>query len=67
MLNMNEISFHSFYQRLINEGVITSQRKLASLLGVKGSAISQAKRREVIPRAWIPKISEKMNLVNLSC
>ena len=62
MLNMNAISFHSFYQRLINEGIITSQRELASLLGVKGSAISQAKRREVIPRSWIPEISKKMNL-----
>ena len=63
MLTMNPMSFHSFYQRLINEGIITSQRELASLLDVKGSAISQAKRREVIPRAWIPKISEKMNLI----
>ncbi len=62
MLNMNAINFYSFYQRLINEDIITSQRELASLLGIKGSAISQAKRRKVIPRSWIPTISEKMNL-----
>ncbi len=60
---MNAINFHSFYQRLFNEGIIASQRDLASLLGVKGSAISQAKKRKVIPRAWITEISEKMNLI----
>ena len=59
---MNEINFHFFYQRLIDEGIITSQRELASLLGVNGSAISQAKKRKVIPRAWVTEISEKMNL-----
>ncbi len=59
---MNTISFHSFYQRLFSEGIIASQKELASLLGVKGSAISQAKKRKVIPRAWITEISEKMNL-----
>ncbi len=32
------------------------------MLDVKGSAISQAKRRKVIPQAWVSKISEKMNL-----
>jgi len=60
---MNAINFHSFYQRLFNEGIIASQRDLASLLGVKGSAISQAKKRKVTPRAWITEISEKMNLI----
>jgi len=60
---MNTTSFHSFYQRLIDERIITSQRELASLLGVKGPAISQAKKRKVIPRAWITEISEKMNLI----
>jgi len=55
-------NFHSFYQRLTNEGFVTSQRELASLLGVKSSAISQAKKRNVIPRTWITEISEKMNL-----
>jgi len=59
---MNATTFHSFYQRLFNEGIIDSQRKLALLLGIKGSAISQAKKRKVIPRAWITEISEKMNL-----
>lgn len=62
MPNMNSINFDSFYQRLFSEGIIASQRELASLLGVKGSAISQAKKRKVIPRAWITEISEKMNL-----
>ncbi len=59
---MSATNFHSFYQRLSNEGIITSQRELASLLGIKGSAISQAKKRNVIPRTWITEISEKMNL-----
>ncbi len=59
---MNAICFDSFYQRLISEGIVSSQRELALLLEVKSSAISQAKRRKVIPRAWITKISEKMSL-----
>ena len=59
---MNAIIFHPFYQRLFSEGIIASQRELASLLGVKDSAISQAKKRKIIPRAWITEISEKMNL-----
>lgn len=59
---MNATSFHSFYQRLITEGIITSQKELASLLDIKGSAISQAKKRKIAPRAWITEISEKMNL-----
>ena len=59
---MSATNFHSFYQRLSNEGIITSQMELASLLGVKGSAISQAKKRNVIPRTWITEISEKLNL-----
>lgn len=59
---MNTINFHPFYQRLLSEGIIASQRELASLLGVRGSAISQAKKRKVIPRTWITEISEKMNL-----
>ena len=61
-LIMSATNFHSFYQRLSNEGIIASQKDLASLLGVKGSAISQAKKRNIIPRTWITEISEKMNL-----
>jgi len=59
---MNAIIFHPFYQRLFSEGIIASQRELASLLGVKDSAISQAKKIKIIPSAWITEISEKMNL-----
>lgn len=59
---MTATSFHSFYQRLFNEGIISSQNELALLLGVKGSAISQAKKRNAVPRAWITELSEKMDL-----
>ncbi len=59
---MDTTDFDSFYKRIVDESSIPSQKKLASILGVDSSAISQAKKRNSIPRAWIAIISQKLDL-----
>ena len=55
-------NFNSFLERLVAEGLIASQKDLASILGIDGSAISQAKRRNSIPRNWVTELSIKFDL-----
>ncbi len=59
---MNSIDFNSFYSRLIDGDHIVSQKDLAHILGVDNSAISQAKKRNSVPRVWIATLSEKLGL-----
>ncbi len=59
---MDSPNFNSFFKRLLKEGGITSQKELALILGVDGSTISQAKKRDSVPRGWITKLSQKFSL-----
>lgn len=58
---MSSTFFNSFYKRLTDETLITSQKELAALLGIDNSAISQAKKRNSIPHAWIATLSQKFD------
>lgn len=59
---MDNPKFNSFFKRLSKEGGITSQKELAFILGVDGSAISQAKKRDSVPRGWVTRLSQKFGL-----
>jgi phage repressor protein C with HTH and peptisase S24 domain len=54
--------FISFFNRLREDGLVNSQKELASALGIDNSAVSQAKRRNSIPLSWIAKLSQEFEL-----
>lgn len=55
-------NFNSFFERLSVEGRITSQKELASILGIDSSAISKAKKRNSVPQSWIMRLAKQFNL-----
>lgn len=55
-------SFHSFLLRIYQTTPIQSQSALAKFLGINRSAITQAKKRSSIPRAWLLELSKKFDL-----
>jgi phage repressor protein C with HTH and peptisase S24 domain len=59
---MGTPNFNSFLERLSVEGRITSQKELASILGIDSSAISKAKKRDSVPHSWITKLAKQFNL-----
>lgn len=59
---MSNPNFNSFFERLSVEGLITSQKKLATILGIDSSAISKAKKRNSVPHSWITKLAKQFNL-----
>lgn len=59
---MSSTNFKYFYNRLADEGYVTSQKDLAIILGVDSSAISQAKKRNSIPLSWIAILSQQLSL-----
>jgi len=58
----NNNNFSIFIQKVYQYTDIHSQTKLANVLGVHRSAITQAKRRNMVPKSWILKIMKKYNL-----
>lgn len=54
--------FDSFFRRISEAAGISSQNELACLLGVNRSAITQAKKRGVIPEKWILNLSRSFRL-----
>lgn len=54
--------FNSFLERLLAEGLVTSQKELASILEIDSSAISKAKKRNSVPRSWFMKLAKQFNL-----
>jgi phage repressor protein C with HTH and peptisase S24 domain len=55
-------SFDSFFDRVRDTVGIASQTELAGLLRVNRSAVSQAKKRGVVPRTWIYALSRAYGL-----
>lgn len=53
------LSFSDFYKRACEASGADTQMKLASILGVNRSAITQAKRRNAVPQKWLLHISRK--------
>ena len=59
---MGTPNFNSFLERLSAEGLVTSQKELASILEIDSSAISKAKKRNSVPRSWFMKLAKQFNL-----
>ena len=59
---MIKTQFELFFERLCESTFITNQLALATTLGINRSAVTQAKKRDVIPQKWILALSRKFNL-----
>ena len=59
---MTTDNFESFFRRISEVTGIKSQTKLASVLGVNRSAVTQAKRNDTIPDKWILHLSRRFGL-----
>lgn len=51
--------FEGFFARATKATGIGSQAELAALLGVHRSAVTQAKRKDAVPKAWVLAVSRK--------
>lgn len=59
---MGKTQFELFFERLSQNTVIENQLALATTLGINRSAVTQAKKRDIIPQKWILALSRKFNL-----
>ncbi|EPR38673.1 phage C1 repressor [Desulfovibrio sp. X2] len=59
---MTQNTFEEFFRRVQEAAGVASQLELASLLGVNRSAVTQAKRRGVVPRSWADRIGRAFGL-----
>ncbi|MHC1789967.1 LexA family transcriptional regulator [Solidesulfovibrio sp.] len=51
--------FEGFFARAAQAAGIASQTELAGLLGVHRSAVTQAKRKNAVPKAWVLALSRR--------
>lgn len=51
--------FEGFFARAAKAAGIASQAELAVLLGVHRSAVTQAKRKDAVPKAWVLAVSRR--------
>jgi phage repressor protein C with HTH and peptisase S24 domain len=51
--------FEGFFARAAKAAGIVSQTELAALLGVHRSAITQAKKKDTVPKAWVLAVSRR--------
>ncbi|WP_043636014.1 LexA family transcriptional regulator [Desulfovibrio sp. TomC] len=54
-----ESGFEGFFARAAKAAGLTSQTELAALLGVHRSAVTQAKRKDGVPKAWVLAVSRR--------
>lgn len=59
---MNNVNFSAFFSRVSDHLGINSQQELASLLNVSRSAVTQAKKRDIVPHKWLHKLSSDFGL-----
>lgn len=57
-----ETSFDSQYSRVLDAAECRTQVQLASLLDIRQSSISDAKRRGSVPSDWLVKLFEKKRI-----
>ena len=60
--NAPKTDFESQFARLFEAAECKTQTKLATLLGIKQSSISDAKRRKGLPSDWLMKLYEKKRI-----
>jgi len=51
--------FGGFFERAARAAGIASQSELAALLGVHRSAVTQAKKKNAVPKAWVLAVSRR--------
>lgn len=51
--------FEGFFSRASRAAGIASQAELAALLGVHRSAVTQAKKKDAVPKAWVLTLSRR--------
>lgn len=51
--------FEGFFERAAKAAGLASQAELAALLGVHRSAVTQAKRKDAVPKAWVLTVSRR--------
>jgi phage repressor protein C with HTH and peptisase S24 domain len=51
--------FEGFFDRAVKAAGLSSQAELAALLGVHRSAVTQAKRKGAVPKAWVLSVSRR--------
>ena len=51
--------FEGFFARAARAADIASQAELAALLGVHRSAVTQAKKKDAVPKAWVLALSRR--------
>jgi phage repressor protein C with HTH and peptisase S24 domain len=51
--------FEGFFRRAAKVLGLTSQTELAGLLGVHRSAVTQAKKKDAVPKAWVLAVSRR--------
>ena len=58
----DSLNFDAFMRRVKKGARIRSQNQLAGALGIHRSAVTQAKRRDSVPRQWAYRIAEAFDL-----
>lgn len=54
--------FDLFFERLREATTITSQSSLAKALGISRAAIAKQRKKDNIPKKWIPELSRTFNI-----
>ena len=54
--------FDGFFARAARAAGLTSQSDLAAMLGVHRSAVTQAKKKDAVPKAWVLAISRRAGI-----
>ncbi|MFP4040433.1 MAG: S24 family peptidase [Desulfosudaceae bacterium] len=59
---MTATAFEPFYEKITRHLGIRSQSELAERLGLHRSAVTQAKRHDTVPDAWILRLAEQYRI-----
>ncbi len=60
--DQDRLNFDAFMRRVEKGARIRSQNQLAGVLGIHRSAVTQAKRRNAVPRQWAYRLAETFGL-----